>query len=414
MSCDVAVEAINLTKCYQIYDKPQDRLKQALWRGRKQFYRSFFALRNASFELKHGEVLGIVGVNGAGKSTLLQLVCGTLAPSSGNINVNGRVSALLELGSGFHPEFTGRENVYMNAAILGLSRKEIDERYEAIVRFADIGDFIHQPVKTYSSGMRMRLAFAVAVNVDPDILIIDEALSVGDGAFSRKSFDRIMALRDAGKTILFCTHSTYQMEVLCNRALWLNRGEIQSMGEPSVVAKDYQAYLDGLSHTSQEAAQATPDNTAKQTRAGKSIVNQARITDIRVMADGVNGRKLPVISRETELKIYVVFTSNPAQPAPTLGLSLCGKNGRMISSASSKNDGIILTREDDGKGTLTVVFPRLPLLKGDYYLDVYLLCENGLKVWDRIKNVAEINVKQKGLEQGIVSLPHTWHIEAVK
>ncbi|MFZ4704170.1 MAG: ABC transporter ATP-binding protein, partial [Candidatus Methylumidiphilus sp.] len=214
-SADFAIRAEGLSKCYTLYDHPADRLKQMLMRGRRQYYREFWALRETSFELAKGQVLGLVGRNGAGKSTLLQLVCGTLAPSGGSLDVRGRVSALLELGAGFNPEFTGRENVYVSAAILGLSKAEINLRYDEIVEFSGIAEFIDQPVKTYSSGMFMRLAFAVATSVDPDILIIDEALSVGDGEFARKSFDRIIAMKETGKTILFCSHSMYHIESIC-------------------------------------------------------------------------------------------------------------------------------------------------------------------------------------------------------
>ncbi|MDX8391174.1 MAG: ABC transporter ATP-binding protein, partial [Mariprofundaceae bacterium] len=174
---EFAIRVKNIGKTYQIYDKPQDRLKQSFWRGRKQYYREFKALDEISFEVKKGESVGIIGRNGSGKSTLLQIICGTLAPTSGTVEINGRVGALLELGSGFNPEFSGKENVYMNASILGLSKKEIDVKYDEIVSFSEIGDFIEQPVKTYSSGMMVRLAFAVQISIQPDILIVDEALS---------------------------------------------------------------------------------------------------------------------------------------------------------------------------------------------------------------------------------------------
>ena len=210
-----SIVASALGKTFELYTRPVDRLWQLLWGRRRRFSKPFVALNDVSFSLKRGEVLGLVGRNGAGKSTLLQLICGTLQPTAGEVAVNGRVAALLELGAGFNPEFTGRENVFLNAAVMGLSTAEIDARYDEIVSFSGIGDFINQPVKTYSSGMYMRLAFAVATAVDPDILVIDEALSVGDGAFARKSFDRIMALRERGATILFCSHSMYQIEAIC-------------------------------------------------------------------------------------------------------------------------------------------------------------------------------------------------------
>ena len=239
MSSDAAIRVRNLSKCYQIYDKPQDRLKQSLWRGRKRYYREFWALRDVSFEIKKGETAGIIGRNGSGKSTLLQMIAGTLTPTAGSIEVDGRVSALLELGSGFNPEFTGRENVYMNGAILGLSREEIDARFDAIAAFADIGDFIEQPVKTYSSGMYVRLAFAAAVSAEPQILIVDETLSVGDEVFQRQCFARIQAIQQAGAAILFVSHNAQSVVELCRSALLLDQGEVLLWGKPKAVVAQY-------------------------------------------------------------------------------------------------------------------------------------------------------------------------------
>lgn len=243
MSSDIAIKVDNLSKCYHIYEKSRDRLMQMLMRGRRQYYREFWALRDVSFEVKRGETVGIVGRNGSGKSTLLQIISGTINPTSGSITTYGRIAALLELGSGFNPEFTGRENVYLNGAVLGLSTAEIDTRFEQILAFADIGDFIEQPVKTYSSGMMVRLAFAVAINVDPDILIVDEALSVGDELFQRKCFSRIEAIRAAGSTILFVSHSGGTVVELCDRALLLDAGERLAMGMPKKIVGRYQKLL---------------------------------------------------------------------------------------------------------------------------------------------------------------------------
>ncbi len=223
-SSGFAVRTENIGKRYEIYDRPHDRLKQSLWRGRKKFHRDFWALRNVSFEVKKGETFGIVGRNGSGKSTLLQMICGTLTPTEGQIEVNGRVAALLELGSGFNPEFTGRENVYLNASVLGLSKEEIDSKYDEIVQFADIGDFIDQPVKTYSSGMQVRLAFSVIAHVDADILVIDEALAVGDVFFTQKCMRFLHEFQDKGGTILFVSHDMSAVKALCNVAILLPLG----------------------------------------------------------------------------------------------------------------------------------------------------------------------------------------------
>lgn len=229
---DIAIRVSDLSKCYRIYDQPHDRLKQSVYprlqrlvgKRPKQYFREFWALHDVSFEVKRGETVGIIGKNGSGKSTLLQLICGTLNPTSGSIETNGRIAALLELGSGFNPEFTGRENVYMNAAVLGVSREEIEARFDEIAAFADIGDFIEQPVKTYSSGMYVRLAFSVAINVKPDILIVDEALSVGDGAFQLKCMTRLKEIQESGATILFVSHDLSSIGRLCTGGVILDRG----------------------------------------------------------------------------------------------------------------------------------------------------------------------------------------------
>jgi lipopolysaccharide transport system ATP-binding protein len=242
MSFDFAIQAKNLGKCYQIYEQPLDRLKQSFWRSKRRFYREFWALRDVSFEIRKGETVGIIGSNGAGKSTLLQIICGTLNPSEGEVTINGRVAALLELGAGFNPEFTGRENVYMNAAIIGLSTAEIDSRYDEIAAFANIGSFIEQPVKTYSNGMYVRLAFAVAVNVSPDILVVDEALAVGDVRFQQKCMAKIRKFCQSG-TVIFVTHDTTAVTELCSRVIWIESGRVQMDGLPKFVVEKYLQFM---------------------------------------------------------------------------------------------------------------------------------------------------------------------------
>jgi lipopolysaccharide transport system ATP-binding protein len=260
-SNEIVIRVNNLNKSYQIYDNPRDRLKQFVvprlqslaGRTPGQYFREFRALRDISFEVRKGETVGIIGRNGSGKSTLLQIICGTLSPTSGSLETRGRIAALLELGSGFNPEFTGRDNVYMNAAVLGLSRQEVDDRFNDIVAFADIGQFIEQPVKTYSSGMVVRLAFAVIAHVDADILVIDEALSVGDAFFAQKCMRFLRKFMQNG-TILFVSHDTGAVLNLCQRAIWLNNGHCEYQGEPKEVAQLYLAEL----YESQQGESAAP------------------------------------------------------------------------------------------------------------------------------------------------------------
>jgi lipopolysaccharide transport system ATP-binding protein len=399
MSSDWAIHAEGLSKCYHLYDRPADRLKQMLWRGRRRYFREFWALRDVSFELPHGEVLGIVGSNGAGKSTLLQIVCGTQSQTRGHIKTGGRIAALLELGAGFNSDFSGRENIHLSAAILGLSPDEVAERIEEIIEFSGIRDFVDQPVKTYSSGMYIRLAFAIATSVDPDILVIDEALSVGDGAFARKSFDRIMALRARGATILFCSHAMYHIEAICTQALWLRDGRVEMMGPPPHVVSAYTSFLDRVAAT-------TPTTPLHAAPAGGT--GTARIAGLRVEADGSTGRTLELHSGRSTLSVTVDFSSDPVLPCPTLAVGIVSASGIVIASAGSHNDGAPLQRGAGGAGCGRVTFPDLPLLKGDYYVSAFLLCEQGIHVYDHAERYALLRVSQAGLEQGVVSLPHRW------
>jgi lipopolysaccharide transport system ATP-binding protein len=407
MSSETAIHAQGLGKCYNLYERPADRLKQLLW-GRwraseHRYYREFWALRDVSFSIAPGEVVGIVGRNGAGKSTLLQTVCGTLSPSTGELAVRGRVAALLELGAGFSPDFTGIENIYMNAAILGLSRAQVDARLDDILAFADIGDFVRQPVKTYSSGMFMRLAFAVATSVEPDILVIDEALSVGDGAFARKSFDRIMRLKDAGKTILFCSHSMYQVEALCSRALWMEGGRLRLLGTAAEVTSAYTASLNA------SVAVALPGGPAQAPPAVTAAAGSGRIVRVSASTDGQEGTELEVQSNRSDVTITIAFAIDPSLPAPTLALGISDSSGLTVASTSSLNDSIPLRTDAQGQGVARVVFPAIPLLKGRYSVTCFLLSEDGVHIYEQVERCVILNVRQQGLEQGLISLPHAWH-----
>lgn len=275
ISSDYAVQATGLSKCYRIYKHPRDRLLQAIWgrdrRGRpKQFFREYWALRELSFSLGRGQTLGVVGRNGSGKSTLLQLLCGTLQPSTGQVHMRGRVGALLELGSGFNPEFSGLENVFFNALVLGMSRAETEARLDEILAFADIGDFIHQPVKTYSSGMAVRLAFAVQAHIDPDVLVVDEALAVGDELFQKKCYSHLERLKERGTSVLLVTHSCPQIIQHCDQALLLHKGQARMLGEPAKVTVTYQRLINA-SDSDWEAAFTAPQEQPPATPAPSAL-----------------------------------------------------------------------------------------------------------------------------------------------
>jgi lipopolysaccharide transport system ATP-binding protein len=386
----------NVSKTYTYYAHGVDRLLEII--TRRSRHHAFVALHPLNLTISQEQVVGIIGNNGAGKSTLLKLIAGTLRPDVGVATIYGRVAALLELGTGFHPEMSGRENVYLSGTMMGLSLGEIDTLYPEIVAFADIGNFMEQPVKTYSSGMFMRLAFAVATCVEPDILIVDEALSVGDGAFARKSFNRFMQFKQSGKTILFCSHSMYQVEAICDRVLWLDKGQVRLDGIPSEVISAYNEF--SLSQT-----QAIVPQQFSQLQV---VAGTAKIDTITVAVDGVPGKELDAISQISELLVTVSFRFDPQLPPPSVALVFFAADGRIISSTGSKQDGLTLEQHKPGQAKVRISFPQLALLKGEYWLDVYLLCENALHVYDHANTVASLKVRQKGLELGVVMLAHRW------
>ena len=239
MNKNTAIKVTNLSKVYKLYDKPADRLKEALNPLRKSYHKEFYALDNINFEIKKGETVGIIGKNGAGKSTLLKIITGVLTPSAGHVQVNGRIASLLELGAGFNPEYTGVENIYLQGTLMGYTKEEMESKIEAVLDFADIGDFVYQPVKSYSSGMFARLAFSVAINVDPDILIVDEALSVGDMRFQQKCYRKFREFQELKKTILFVTHDTGTIINYCTHTIWINEGKKIDEGSPDEICKRY-------------------------------------------------------------------------------------------------------------------------------------------------------------------------------
>jgi lipopolysaccharide transport system ATP-binding protein len=386
----------NVGKTYTHYAHGIDRLLEIL--THRPRHQAFTALHPMNLEILKGQVVGIIGNNGAGKSTLLKIIAGTLQPDGGHFEVKGRIAALLELGGGFHPEMTGRENVYLNSTMMGLTSNEIDAKYDDIVAFAGIQDFMEQPVKTYSSGMFMRLAFAVATSVEPDILIIDEALSVGDGGFARKSFDRIMQFKQAQKTILFCSHSLYQVEAICDRVIWLDKGHVKLDGVPGAVVSAYNQFL----------AQAQSEANQSELPANTVLDGSAHFTDISVSVDGITGPNLEALSLKSELCITIGFASDPKLPTPSIGLVIHSADGRMITSAGTKHDGLIIKRDAQGHAKVRVHFAQLALLKGEYWIAVYLACENAIHIYDSANLPTKINVHQQGLELGVVTLPRRW------
>jgi lipopolysaccharide transport system ATP-binding protein len=412
MSSELLIQVNRAGKSYRLYQRPADRLWQFLWPGPNSRFKDFTAVEDVSFELRRGEVMGIVGVNGAGKSTLLQLVTGTIPPSHGTVSTNGRIAAILELGSGFNPEFTGRENIYLNAATLGLSKAEIASRIDSIIEFAGIGQHIDQPVKTYSSGMQVRLAFSIATSVDPDILIIDEALSVGDGAFRRQSFDRIMQIKERGATILFCSHVLFHVEAFCDRALWLHRGKVQKLGAVSEVLSPYQEFLDAytIDVNAQPFAAHAPALEASNEATSVAVGPQgdARLESVQVRLDGHEGTELYGTSLVSLLEVTIHFASDPKLATPSTAIVLSSESGKILGSYLSHTQGIVFARDPRGAGTARITIEKIPLNKGRYRVGAYLFCEKGLHAYGMADPVAHINLSHPGAEQGAILLRGTW------
>lgn len=406
MADDVAIRVQNLSKCYHIYDAPHARLKQAIYprlqrlagKQPKQYCREFWALKNVSFEIKKGETVGIIGRNGSGKSTLLQLICGTLNPTSGTIETQGRIAALLELGSGFNREFTGRENVYINASILGLSHAEIDAKYDEIVAFAEISEFIDQPVKTYSSGMFVRLAFAVIAHVDADILVIDEALAVGDVFFRQKCMRFLNSFKMNG-TIIFVTHDSGTVVSFCDRAMWLEHGEVQSMGHAKHVCEAYlakrydAARFNGLTQVTKTFLPNSRENSLSKHDARMDFINHSNLrNDIEVfdfssetrgfgnggatitnakLTDLEGGQLSWVVGGEM-VRLEIEALVNAACSNIIIGFQLKNRLGQALFAQNSYVayclEHVAANPNEVVKGVFTFRFPILP--RGSYTVDV--------------------------------------------
>ncbi len=339
-----AVEFDCVSKSYPVYDSAGGRLRELASFGRRSYHRDFQALRDVSFSIRRGEVFCLIGANGSGKSTALQLMAGILHPTSGEVRASGRVAALLELGAGFNPEFSGRENVFLNGAILGLTQREMEARIGDIEAFAEIGDFIDRPVKTYSSGMVMRLAFAVAISVEPEILLVDEALAVGDTAFRRRCMRRIHQLRAQNVTIVFVTHSVSEAMAIGDRVLWLRHGEIAALGDPANVIPLYMDAMRG-----EEAA--LPEASANQTSAVAAVTSIPNIDlrrgDQRGEVTGIAllnefGEPLHLLEAERQVVVRITCRSREALATPSVGFLLRNHLGLDFASISTAGEGVAL------------------------------------------------------------------------
>lgn len=403
---NIAVRINDITKIYKLYDKPIDRLKESLSISKKKFHREHYALRNISFDVKKGESVGIIGTNGSGKSTLLKIITGVLTASTGNIEVKGRISALLELGAGFNMEYTGIENIYLNGTMMGYTKEEISKKINEILDFADIGDFVNQPVKTYSSGMFVRLAFAVAINIDPEILIVDEALSVGDVFFQAKCYKKFQEFRDTGKTIIFVSHDLSSVSKYCDKVVLLNKGEFVVEGEPKKIIDLYKKILVNQLEQHKEKEIEIIDNkkniqeTDINWRQKMSVNNEkleygdkkAEIFDFGIFDSKENLTNNILKNDIFSIKMKVRFNENIQEPI--FAFTIKDIKGNEITGTNTLLEKINFDNPKKGE-ILTVTFKQNMNLQGGTYL-LSLGCtgfrEGNFTVYHRLYDICEIVV----------------------
>jgi len=388
-----AVDAQHVTKHYRVYRKPFDRLKEAV--TRRASHDLVEALSDISFQVAPGDTLGIIGENGAGKSTLLKILAGTVRPTSGKIERRGRMAALLELGSGFHPEFSGRQNIYLNAALLGLQEREIREKEEAIIEFSELGDVIDRPVKTYSSGMYVRLGFSIATSVDPDVLIIDEALAVGDQRFQQKCVDRMAGFREGGKTIIFCSHSMYLVNELCAESIWLHRGRVHGYDKTPRVVSEYQDYMDngGIDY-SQPAATSQDGHSMPELQ-----IEEMRLLDHR-------GKRIGQI-RQFETLVFQVrirCIGRPMKGHVSIGFERA--DGQRIFATTTKHSGLMPV-EFKGEKIVELVIPSIPVVGGTYRAKARVGDEHAVRVIHEL-DTGPFQIESDRPEIGMVWMTHEW------
>ena len=398
---EVAIRVNNVSKLYKLYDKPMDRLKESLGLSRKQMYKEHYALRNVSFDVHRGETVGIIGTNGSGKSTMLKIITGVLNPTEGDVQIQGRISALLELGAGFNMEYTGIENIYLNGTMMGFSKEEIDKKLDDILDFADIGDFVYQPVKTYSSGMFVRLAFAVSINIEPDILIVDEALSVGDVFFQVKCYHKFEEFKKMGKTILFVSHDLGSISKYCDRVILLNKGQKLSEGKPKQIVDEYKQILvkhDDMPLDVQNKNIEQVDNTVwkSKLKLNPSLIEygekQAEIIDFAII--DVNGDITSNIQKNTEFTIKMKVKFNQKMQEPIFAFTIKDLQGTEVTGTNTMYEKIDTGSVDVGDIRIAEFKQNMNLQGRNYLLALGCVgfSNNRFNVYHRLYDVCNINV----------------------
>lgn len=395
---ETVIEINHLTKKYDMYKKPSDRLKEALSPTRKTYHEVFYALNDVNVKVEKGEMIGFIGENGSGKSTILKIITGVLTPSEGEVKIEGNIAALLELGSGFNPEYSGYENIFLNGMVLDYSREEMAEKVDDIINFADIGDHLYQPVKTYSSGMFVRLAFAVAINVDPDILIVDEALAVGDLEFQLKCMEKFTELRNAGKTILFVSHDVNAVRRFCDRVYWLKNGVVEAEGETMEITETYENFLKKKSLKTVDR-----ENSSSEDFSAYDIVEVKSAE----LLDG-NLQPLEIVEQDSKVVIKVVYNvKDDSIKKPVLGVAIRTVDNNYVCGLNTLLDEESIPWKK-GENVFYLEYEKMALLGGEYYFDVALFEENATVPLVYKTRYLTMFISGKYVGEGIVVLDHKW------
>ncbi|MBV7389854.1 MULTISPECIES: ABC transporter ATP-binding protein [Enterococcus] len=395
---EAVIEINHLTKKYDMYKKPVDRLKEALSIRHKSYHEVFYALNDVNVKVDQGEMIGFIGENGSGKSTILKIITGVLTPTDGEINIRGNIAALLELGSGFNQEYTGYENIFLNGMVLGYSREEMADKVDDIINFADIGDHLYQPVKTYSSGMMVRLAFAVAINVDPDILIVDEALAVGDLEFQLKCMEKFTEFRNAGKTILFVSHDVNAVRRFCDRVYWLKNGVVEAEGETMEITEEYENFLKKKSLKTVDR-----DSSVMEEFSAYDIVE---VTKAELLDGELN--PLEIIEQDSRVVVKVNYTvKDDSIKKPVLGVAIRTVDNQYVCGLNTLLDEESIPWEK-GENVFYLDYQKMALLGGEYYFDVAIFEENATVPLVYKTRYLTMFITGKYVGEGIVVLDHKW------
>lgn len=405
----------DLVKKYAMYEQPIDRLKETLSITHKCYHKDFLALNGLTFDVQKGDAVGILGKNGSGKSTLLKMITGVLTPTSGTIEINGKISAILELGTGFNMEYTGIENIYLNGTMMGYTKGEMDKRVDAIIEFADIGDFINQPVKIYSSGMFARLAFAVAINVDPDILIVDEALAVGDTRFQIKCINKMKSLKESGTTILFVSHATEQIKRFCNKAIWLKDGRIERTGESSEIVDIYEDFMKYGAKDNVKDVRVQDATDKKEEKATKAQINSNG--EFRVPTDD----DILASIAKVEISKYKLHTFDKLQVTITYDIYKENIDGFLVGAAvyTPEREYIfgpntflekVKVPSTFGRHKIIYEIPKMPLLGGSYTIDVGIFTDESIVCLDYKQAACKFLITNKYISEGKYYIEHQWNV----